>query len=65
MLVDNNFSRVINHLNLEVSQTIKKTHNRLVFLRPAFIDVVSRLSYILIVTLVGQLVFSLIKSLYV
>ena len=65
MSVDNHFGRVLNNINLEVTETIKKTHHELVFFKLAFIEILARLSYILVLTFAGHLFFSFIKSLYV
>ena len=60
MLAENNFSRFVGNINVEFTETRKKAQARLAFYKSPFIDIMDKVSFIIVMTLVGQLVISLI-----
>jgi hypothetical protein len=60
MLAENNFSRFVGNINVEFTETRKKAQASLAFYKSPFIDIMDKVSFIIVMTLVGQLVISLI-----
>jgi hypothetical protein len=64
MLVNNYFNEVVHHINLELIKRLEKVHKTITFCKAPFIAIVNRIAFILTVTVIGQLIFSLAKDLY-
>ena len=64
MFVHNHFSGVVHHINLELIEIREKTHKNIMFYKTPFLVVVKGTAFILTVTVIGQLIFSLAKNLY-